>query len=212
MATRPDISYIVSRLSQYLDKPTPIHLTGAKHVLRYLKGSISQSLIFKKSTEPLKLRGFCDADWAGSSDRKSISGYCLKLSDESSIISWKSKKQPVVSLSTCEAEFVSLASAGQEALYLRTLLKSVVESGVVNNPVTIYCDNQSSILLAKNPIIHQRSKHIDIKYQFIRDEIKKGSILLKYIESEKNIADLFTKPWNKIKLNTFQKEIMGGQN
>ena len=117
----------------------------------------------------------------------------------------------MVALSTCEAEFISLSLASQEALYLKALLGTIIKPGHVTCPTTIYCDNQPSILLAENPLIHQRSKHIDIKYQFIRDEIKKNTIKVQYIQSENNVADVFTKPMTKLKLSNFIKMIVGSQ-
>ena len=141
--------------------------------------------------------------------KKSVSRFCFKLAENNPMISWKSKKQNSVNLSTCEVEFAALSLASQGALYLRALLRTMMELESLKNPTTIHCDNQSSIVLAKNPVIHQRSKHIDIKFQFICDEINKESILLEYIEKEKNVADAFTKPKTGIKLNTFKKIIVG---
>ena len=106
----------------------------AKHVLCYLKGTTYQSLIFKKLQKPLQLEGFCDADWANLSDKKSVSGYCFRLVKDNSMISWKSKKQNSVSLSTCEAEFITISLASQEALYLRALLRTVTELESLKTP------------------------------------------------------------------------------
>ena len=124
------------------------------------------------------------------------------------MISWKSKKENSVALSTCEAEFITISLASQEALYLRALLRTMTELESLKNPTTIHCNNQSSIVLSKNPVVHQRSKHIDIKFQFIRDEIDKGLILLEYIETEKKVTDVLTKQMTGIKLNTFRKIIV----
>ena len=170
VATRPDICYTVTRLSQDWAKPNSFHLTKAKHILCYLKDTINQSLIYKKLQKPLKL-GFCDTDWVNLSGRKSVSGFCFRLAENNPMISWKSKKQNSVALSTCEAESIAISLASEEALYLRALLRTMTELESLKNPTTIHCDNQSCIVLAKNPVIHQRSKHIDIKFQFIRDEI-----------------------------------------
>ena len=104
ICTRPDLSYIVSKLSQFMHKPTKFHLNAAKYVLRYLKGTKEYGLKFYKSTDPIHIVGFSDSDWAKTSeDRKSISGYCFQLNNQSSFISWKSKKQATVALSSCEA-------------------------------------------------------------------------------------------------------------
>ena len=163
-------------MSQDPAKPNCFHLTKAKHVSHYLKGTINQSLIFKKLQKPLKLEGFCDSDWVNLSDRKSVSRFCFRFAENNPMISWKSKKQNSVTLSTCEVEFIAISLASQEALYFRALLRTMMELELLKNPTTIYCDNQSSIVLAKNPVIHQRLKCIDIKFQYIRNEIKiKGS-------------------------------------
>ena len=125
VATRPDICYTVTStsLSQDLTKLNSFHLTKAKHILHYLKGTVNQSLIFKKSQKPLKLKGFCDADWANLSDRKTMSGFCFWLAENNPMISWKSKTQNSVTLSICEAEFITISLPSQEALYLRALLR-----------------------------------------------------------------------------------------
>ena len=171
VATRPDICYTVTRLSQDLAKPNSFHLTKAKHALHDIKGTINQSLIFKKFQKSLKLEGFCYADWANLSDRKSMSRFCFRLAENNPIITWKFKKQNSVALLTYEAEFIAISLASEEALYLRGL-KIMTEPESFKNPTTIHCDNQSSIVSAKNPVVHQRLKHIDIKFQFICDEIK----------------------------------------
>ena len=209
VATRPDICYTVTRLSQDLAKPNSFQLMKAKHILCYLKGTINQSLISKKLQKPLKLEGFCDTDWTNLSDRKSMSGFCFRLAENNPMISWKSEKQKSVDLSICKVEFIAISLASQETLYLRALLRTMMKLESLKNPTTIDCDNHSCIVLAKNPVVHQRLKHIDIKFQFIHDEINKESILLEYIETEKNVADVFTNPMTGIKLNTFRKIIVG---
>jgi len=125
--TRPDLSFVVSKLSQYFAEPSEQHWNTVKHVFRYLKGTAEQQLCFRRNdTERLGLRVYSDADWASDTkDRHSTSGYCVNLSEESSLISWKTRKQPTVALSTCEAEYMSLASAMQECIYLEQLLKGM---------------------------------------------------------------------------------------
>ena len=151
IATRPDICYTVARLSQNLLKPNSFHLTKAKHVLHYLKGTINQSLTFKKLQKPLKLEGFCDVDWANLSDSKSMSGFCFRLAENNPMISWESKKQNSVTLSTCKVEFIAISLASQDALYFRVLLRTMTELESLKNPTTIHCENQSSIVLTKIP-------------------------------------------------------------
>lgn len=207
-STRPDLSFIVTKLSQYMSNPTNTHLCMAKHVLRYLKGTLGNKLTFRKSKKGLKLLGYCDADWGSSEDRKSITGYVFKLSENGSAISWKSRKQPTVALSTCEAEYMALASAIQEAKFLRQFLGELVRT-LTLSPTTIYCDNQSAIFLAKNPVQHQRSKHIDIRYHFIRSEVQSRAVDIIYIASEENLSDIFTKPVTRIKLSKFIEALIG---
>ena len=206
-ATRPDLCFIVNKLSQCMVKPTVTHLTMAKHVLRYLKGTIDHCLTFKKS-ENFNLVGFCDADWGSTADRRSITGYGFRLSPEGPFLSWKSKKQPTVALSTCEAEYMSLSAAVQESKFLMNLLKCMLGSDLCNH-VVLYCDNQGALALASNPIQHQRSKHIDIKYHFVRSEVQKGVVNLKYVPSEENIVDVFTKPLTGAKFKRFVSDMMG---
>ena len=122
--TRPDICWIVSKLSQYLSKPTAEHHAYAKQVLRYIKGTLNYELVFCKSDKPLKVSGYSDSDWAGSlSDRKSVSGYCFMLN--SGPVSWKSKKQSTIALSSCEAEYISLTFAVQEGMFLIQLMRDM---------------------------------------------------------------------------------------
>ena len=202
--TRPDLCYVVSKLSQFMQRPTNAHLNIAKHVLRYLKGTLDYSLEFCKSKD-LNLFGYCDSDWASSEDRKSISGYCFKLSDEGPLISWKSKKQNSVALSSCEAEYVALAFAVQEIKFLHQLLSDM--NVPTRKPTNLFVDNQGAIALAKNPVHHQRCKHIDIKYHFVRHEIEERNISLTYIPSEENVADIFTKPLPRPKLSKLIKNV-----
>ena len=125
--TRPDICWIVTTLSQYLSKALQEHWVAAKHVLRYLKGTLDYELCYRKCSEDLKLIGYSDADWASSThDRRSISGYCFSLTETGSLISWRSKKQRTVALSCCEAECIALPATVQEALYLIQLLDQLV--------------------------------------------------------------------------------------
>ena len=202
--TRPDLCHIVTRLSQYMSKPTVATLNAAKHVLRYLKKTSSFSLKFKRVDHPLELIGFSDSDWGGSvSDRKSISGYGFQLCKTGPLVSWKSKKQQTVALSTCEAEYTALAETIQEGKFLKQLC---VDLGIieVSKSILVNADNQGAIKLAKNPAFHKRSKHIDVKYHFIRSEVQQGTVSIRYIASEDNLADIFTKPVSRIRLDKFK--------
>lgn len=175
VCTRPDLSFVVSKLSQYFAEPTDEQWVTVKHVLRYLKGTVDKELCYRKC-ETLSIQAFSDADWAADNDRRSTTGYCVSLSKNGTLVSWKTKKQPTVALSTCEAEYMALAATTQECLYLKQLLEGLDEHEYVLP--TIFEDNQGTIALAKNPVSRQRCKHIDIKYHFIRSTLNDGNIML----------------------------------
>ena len=208
-ATRPDLCYVVNLLSQHMANPTKAHLNLCIQVLKYLKGTISYELKYCKSDGGLKITGFCDSDWGSSSDRRSTSGYCYFLNSKGPLISWRSKKQrEVVALSSCEAEYVALTEAMKEANFLRQLWVDM--TGEKRKIVDLYADSKGAISLSKNPVHHKRTKHIDIRYHFIRSEIENGIVNLMYVPSTSNIADMFTKPLPKSKLIEFEC-IRGGK-
>ncbi|PRQ55986.1 putative RNA-directed DNA polymerase [Rosa chinensis] len=188
--TRPDIMFAVSMVSRYMEKPMEDHLVAVKRILRYLKGTADLGIFYKKF-QSSNLCGFTDSDYAGDmDDRKSTSGFVFMMG--SGAISWSAKKQQIVTLSTTEAEFVAAASSSCQAIWLRRML------GVLQNqqqsPTIIYCDNSSSIKLSKNSVLHGRSKHIDVRYHFLRDLMKEGAIELVYCPSNDQVADILTKP------------------
>lgn len=206
--TRPDLCFVVGKLSQHFANPTEENWITVKHVLRYLRGTTDKQLTFRKSSDGLGLRAYSDADWGGdTSDRRSTSGYCVSMSKESSLVSWKSKKQPTVALSTCEAEYMALALTIQECIYLKQLLKGMDSYEYI--PTVVHEDNQGTIALVKNPVCRQRCKHVDIKYHFIRSTIKEGRMTLVYCPTEVMIADAMTKPVSKGKLMTFSGVMFG---
>ena len=187
--TRPDITYAVSNVSRFCKNPTKQHWTAVKRILRYLKGTPNHGLLYTKN-DPKNCVGYSDADWAGDvNDRKSTSGYLFKMSGAP--VSWKSKKQSCVALSTAEAEYMALSSAAQEATWIRQLTKDL-QNGPTR-PTVIHEDNQSAICMAKNPQFHGRTKHIEIKYHFIREKVHDGIIELKYCKTNDMIADILTK-------------------
>lgn len=190
--TRPDIMYGISLISRYMENPTELHLLAAKRILRFLKGTIDHGIFYKKGG-PSVMIGFTDSDYASDpDDRKSTSGYAFLLG--SGAISWSSKKQPIVTLSTTEAEFVAAASCTCQAIWLRRLLAEL--QCPPDGPTLVYCDNSSTIKLSKNPVFHGRSKHIDVRYHFLRDLVKDGTLDLKYCRSEDQLADIMTKALN----------------
>ena len=204
--TRPDLCWVVTKLSQNLSNPQKSHWTAVKHVLRYLKGTLEYELCYRKCKDNLTLKGYSNADWADSSDRRSTSGYCFSLNNIGPPISWKSKKQSTVALSSCEAEYIALALAVQESFYLTQLLKDLKEAC---QSATIFEDNQGTIALSKNPVNRQRAKHIDIRYHFIRSAQETGKVTIKYCPTQDMIADLMTKAATRDNLQKFKHYIFG---
>ena len=173
ICTRHDLSYVVTKLSQHLSKPTSGDLLMLNHVFRYVKSTVDYHLTFRKGGNDLQITAYCDADWASSlDDRHSISGYCTSLLETGPLISWKSRKQSSIALSTCEAEYISLSATCQEISYPVQLLKDVLDHDF--QPATLMNDNQGAIALVKNPIGHMRSKHIDIRYHYVHECFKQG--------------------------------------
>jgi hypothetical protein len=154
-------------------------------------GTINLGLNFTVSSDPDPcIETYTDSDWGGDTvDRKSTTGYVIFLNNNP--VSWRSKKQTTIALSTCEAEFMALADAISETLYIKSL---VGELGGKQNPAIVYEDNQAAIALAKNPVNHSRAKHIDIRFHFIRKHIDDGTIIVKYIPTTSQVADALTKP------------------
>ncbi|GAA0149774.1 oxidase [Lithospermum erythrorhizon] len=164
--TRPDIMYAVGLVSRYIEKPKQDHFITAKKILRYIKGTLEYGLFYTHSQDS-KLVGYLDSDYGGDlDDAKSTSGYAFHIG--LAVFSWSSKKQQTVPLSTCEAEYMAVAACTCQAIWLKYILSELYYSN--EEPVTIYVDNKSSISLAKNPVSHSRSKHINIKYHFLRKQ------------------------------------------
>ena len=188
-ATRPDITFAVNNVAKFTANPTKEHWIAVKRIFRYLKGTVNYGLLYSENASP-DCVGFSDADWAGDlNDRKSTSGYTFQVNGAA--VSWRSKKQTCVALSTAEAEYVALSAATQEALWMRQLLTDLNVN--IDKPVTIYEDNQSAIAMSKNHQFHGRSKHIDIKYHFVRDQVEKKTVTVLYCPTNSMLADLFTK-------------------
>jgi hypothetical protein len=170
--TRPNICFVVNTFSQFLVEPRHVHLVVAKHVMRYLKGTIDCGLSYDGDHD-FTLSGYTDADWEGSvSDRKSTSGCYFSLG--LAMISWKRRKQSNISLSTVEAKYIVACSASCESIWLRKLLTGLFDL----EATTILCDKQSCIKMKENPVSHDRSNHIEIRYHYIRDMVQRGAIKL----------------------------------
>ena len=208
--TRPDIAYAVKELSRFLINPGPKMWAAAKNVLRYLKGTSTHGIQFggrsaynTSATSPSHLVGFSDSDWAGQlDDRKSTSGTIFYLNNGA--ISFASKTQKCVALSTAESEYIALGEAAREAIYLRMLLKDLGHEQ--KEPTVIFEDNIAAEKLSKNNIQHGRTKHIDIKHHFIREVVQSKQIEIKHIASSEMLADILTKAlafpiFNKLRQN-----------
>jgi hypothetical protein len=187
--TRPDIAHVVNQLTRYMVTPGVKHLKAAKHVLRYLSGTVRLGLKFQRSGKGLHVYSYSDADWAGDiTDRKSTSGGLVVVSGTP--VSWWSKKQKCVSTSTCEAEYVSLCDAAKECMWFAQWFHEFLSADI---SIPIYCDNTAAIQLSKNEIQHQRTKHIDISYHFLRDLIKQGKVTVEWVSTNDQLADILTK-------------------
>lgn len=191
VGTRPDLCASVSYLSRYQSKPSEKLWQCLKRVLRYVKGTIDYKLKFVKSNATEPLLCYADADFARDNDRKSTSGYLLKV--YSNPVVWRSKKQSTVALSTTEAEFVALCDAASEACWARKLL---IELNIDCKSTIIYEDNQSTIKAIHNTD-QKRLKHMDVKYNFVKHKVQSGEIVIEYIPTHEQLADVFTKPLSK---------------
>ena len=190
IGTRPDIAYAVQHLSQFTSNPSPAHWSAIKRVFRYLNGTRNYGITYGGGNSIPNLEGYSDADWGNDDlDRKSISGYIFLFGNAP--ISWASRKQRTVAVSTMEAEYMAASLATREAIWLRTLL---TEIGLLQNkPTLLNIDNQSAIDFTKNQGSHSKSKHIDIQHHFVRERLGDNSIIIEHCASEDNLADVFTK-------------------
>ncbi|CAN1785707.1 Retrovirus-related Pol polyprotein from transposon TNT 1-94 [Linum perenne] len=187
--TRPDISFAVQQVSQYMAKPTNAHYKAVTRILRYLKGAPSSGIMLSASST-LQLQAYSDSDWAACPDsRRSITGYCVFLGN--SPISWKSKKQTTISRSSCEAEYRALANTGCELQWLLYLLADLKVEHY--QPANIFCDNQSALHIAENPTFHERTKHIELDCHLIREKVQSKIMKLLYVPTDQQLADVLTK-------------------
>lgn len=199
LTTRPDLCASTNYFSRYQSSFNDIHYDYAKRILRYIKGTIDLKLAYHRNPDADILVGYTDADWANDLiDRKSVSGYIFKVFGNT--VSWASRKQSTVSLSSTEAEYVALSQGACEAIWLRNLLR---ELGITcNEPIKIFEDNQSCIRVAQDPKEHKRMKHIDVRYNFIRDAVSNKVVSIEYVSSGEQTADIMTKGLGR---NLFEK-------
>ena len=201
-ASRPDIMLSVCMCARFQAAPKESHLKAVKRILRYLVHTPNLGLWYPKGSK-FKLVGFSDADYAGCKvDRKSTSGTCQFLGR--SLVSWTSKKQNSVALSTAEAEYVAAGSCCAQLLWMRQTLK---DFGYNLTKVPLLCDNESAIMIAYNPVDHSRTKHIDIRHHFLRDHSIKGDIDISYVRTENQLADIFTKPLDEKRFCELRSEL-----
>ncbi|KAJ0435806.1 putative RNA-directed DNA polymerase [Helianthus annuus] len=187
--TRPDISYAVNQVSQFLHAPTTDHFQEVKRILRYLKGTIAFGLHYSRPTST-SLLGYSDADWARCLEtRRSTYGYSIFLGGN--LISWSAKKQPTVARSSCESEYRAMANTAAEIVWITHLLQEL--HALPPDRPTILCDNQSAIFLTQNPVAHKRAKHIDLDYHFLRELVNAGKLVTKFVPTKLQVADIFTK-------------------
>jgi len=196
--TRPDLAYSVCLISRFMANPMESHMMAAKRILRYIRATTDLGVFYRKGCED-EMLAYTDSDYAGDlDDRKSTSGYVFMLSGGA--VAWSSKKQPVVTLSTTEAEFVAAASCACQCIWLQQILKQI--GGTERKCVKVLCDNSSTIKLAKNPVLHGRSKHIDVRFHFLRNLTKDEVIDIEHCGTNEQLADIMTKP---LRLELFEK-------
>lgn len=196
--TRLDLMFALSLLSRFMERPVEAHLMTAKRVHRYVEGTLDFGIRYRKG-KGTEITAFTDSDYGGDADdRKRTPSYVFMLGGGA--VSWSSKKQPVVSLSTTEAEFIAAAHCVCQGVWLKRILEEI---GVKQNEcLTVFWDKSSTISLSKNQTLHGRSKHIDIRFHFLRNLNKEGAIELIHCPTQEQLADIMTKP---LKLDAFVK-------
>ena len=201
--TRPDISFAVNKVCQYLHAPTTIHWAAVKRILRYLKHTMKIGLCICK-TSSLLVSDFSDADWAGDlDDRRSTGGFAVFLG--SNLISWSARKQATVSRSSIEAEYKAVANATAEVMWIQTLL---YELGIqAPKTAKLWCDNIGAKYLSANPVFHARTKHIEVDYHFVRERVARKLLVIDYISTKDQVADGSTKPLSVRQLEMFKNNL-----
>jgi hypothetical protein len=199
--TRPNLSYVIGMVSQFMQTPQKPHLDVVRHILRYIKYTL-QCGIFYEAKSQLQIHGYTNVDWANNvSNRRSTSGFMFSF--RSGDISWNNKKQPTIALSSIEAKYRGAAIVACEVVWLQKLLSDLGQ--LVDAHVVIYCDNINSILLANNPVYHAKIKHIEVHYHFIRENVLAKEINLIHVNTENQVVDIFTKALGTYKLKNFRR-------
>ena len=201
-ASRPDIMLSVCMCARFQAAPKECHLVAVKRILRYLIHTPTLGLWYPKGSS-FDLLGYSDSDYAGCKvDRKSTMGNCQFLGW--SLVSWSYKKQNSVTLSTVEAEYVAAGACCAQLLWMKRTLS---DYGCEFSKIPLLCDNESAIKLANNPVQHSRTKHIDIRHHFLRDHETKGDIAIRHVRTDKQLADIFTKPLDESRFCTLRSEL-----
>ena len=187
--TEPELSFVVHVLSQFMHEPKEEHMEAARRVLRYLKKHPGQRRLLRANSD-LQVYAYCDSNWGTCPiTRRSITGYFITIGG--SHVSWKTKKQSIVSRSSAEAEYLTMTTATSELIWIKSLLVSL---GVfLDKPMKLYYDNQAALHIAKNPVFYERTKHIEIDYNFNRERILFGDLDTQHVSSKYRLADIFTK-------------------
>jgi histone deacetylase 1/2 len=201
--TRPDLSFSVNKVCQYLHAPTTAHWTATKRILRYVRDTSQLGITFRPSSSTL-LSAFSDADWAGClEDRRSTGGFAIFIGPN--LVSWSARKQATVSRSSTEAEYKALANATTELIWVEALL---TELGIhLRQKPCLWCDNLGATFLSANPVFHARTKHIEIDYHFVRERVAANRLAIKFISSKDQIADGFTKALPVKNLDEFKRNL-----
>ncbi|KAK9062929.1 hypothetical protein SSX86_003558 [Deinandra increscens subsp. villosa] len=187
--TRPDIAFPVSVVSQFMSSPRTSHWEAVCHILKYLKGAPGRGILYQNNGHHT-VEGFTDADYNGDpTSRRSTTGYCIRVGGN--LVSWKSKKQSVVSRSSAESEYRAMAQTTCELVWVRNLLGEI--GFKQNKPMNLWCDNEAAIHIANNPVFHERTKHIEVDCHFTREKLEDGTIATPHVRSGEQLADVFTK-------------------
>lgn len=199
--TRPDIAYAVGAASRNMESPERKHVTALKRIFKYLAGTLGEGVCYKFAANVLK--SYSDADYAGDvKTRRSTSGYVITFGDGP--VSWASRRQPIVALSSTEAEYIAAAECCKETMFIKSMMREFK----LDVPVIFKIDNQSAIQLVKTGIFNKRTKHIDVRYHYIHELYSTGHLAIEYCPTNMQTADIFTKPLGKTKFLSHKKNLL----
>jgi hypothetical protein len=202
--TRPDISFAIGMVSRFMEAPTTEHMSAVKHLLRYVAGTMDIGCSYTSAPGGAHLIGYSDADLAGDiDDRKSTAGTLFFFAD--CLVSWQSQKQRVVALSSCESEYIAAATAACQGVWLGFLLGNLL--GTDPLVADLHVDNKSTIQLIKNPVFHDSIKHIEVRYHNIRNCAENGTIVVQFVGTEDQLADILTKALGRVRLQMLREKI-----